>query len=143
MGEALLNGDGAEGGREAPGYAADPHRFRILLLFSSIAFLWAGSWLAFAPIADLAEARFEVGPGAVNLFATLYLWLYVPSSLLGMFCTDVFGAHVTLAVSATVNALVCFVRWLALSSLVSLSPHGQYTVNLVAQARGQAARRGK
>jgi hypothetical protein len=123
-------------------YAADPHRFRILLLFSSIAFLWAGSWLAFAPIADLAEARFQVGPGAVNLFATLYLWLYVPSSLLGMFCTDVFGAHVTLAFSATVNTLVCFVRWLALSSLVSLSPKEQYTVNLVAQARTQGGEAG-
>jgi hypothetical protein len=120
-------------------YTAHPDRFLTLSLFSAIAFLWAGSWLAVAPIADLAEERFEVGPGAINLFATLYLWLYLPSSLLGVLTTDTYSSNVTISVSATVNAAVCFVRWLALSNLVTLSPHGQYAVNLFAQARGRLA----
>lgn len=113
-------------------YPADPQRFRILFLFSSIAFLWAGSWLAFAPIADVVGERFDVGPGAVNLFATIYAVFYIPSSLLGIVITETYGLHITLSVSGTVNALVCLIRWAVLAT-DALPPHVQYGVNMAVQ----------
>jgi hypothetical protein len=116
-------------------YPADPQRFHILFLFSSIAFLWAGSWLAFAPIADVVGERFDVGPGAVNMFATTYAVLYIPSSLLGMVVTETYGLHVTLSASGTVNALSCLIRWAVLAT-DALSPHAQYGVNMAAQVCG-------
>ncbi len=115
-------------------YAASPKRFLALALFSAIAFLWAGTWLAFAPVADLAATRFDVSLSAVNAVAACFLWLYIPGSALCLFITDSYGVRACLLVAASVNTACVAVRWLALAT-PSLSPHTQYAINLLAQAR--------
>ena len=131
VGAAMLDAHG-----EA--FVASPRRFLTLGLFCAIAFLWAGPWICFAPLADVAEARFSVSAAAVNQLATSYLYCYIPGTLLCLYVVDRFGVRVCLAASVSVNTAVVFVRWLALAT-DSLSPHGQYAVNMGAQARRRAA----
>ena len=47
-------------------YQASPDRYVALALFSSVAFLIAGTWLSLAPITDLAALRYDVSAGAVD-----------------------------------------------------------------------------
>jgi hypothetical protein len=130
---AAVDAQAAKDGGGADAFEASPRRFLMLALFTTIAFLWGGTWLAFAPLADLAEARFAVDAGAVNALASSYLWLYAPGSLLSLYVVDSCGVRVCLAVACTVNTAVVAVRWLALETLAA--PHAQYAVNLAAQAR--------
>jgi hypothetical protein len=124
----------------APGeYVVSPQRFQALALFCAIGFLWAGPWLVFAPLSDLAEARFDVGPAAINALASSFLFCYIPSSVLCLYVVDRFGVRVCLAVSITVDTAVVLVRWLALAAH-GLSPHAQYAVNLTAQVCGTTHR---
>lgn len=126
-------------GAHGEAFVASPQRFVTLLLFCLIAFLWAGPWICFAPLADLAEARFDVGAAAVNALASSYLFCYIPGSVLCLYVVDRFGVRVCLAASVSVNTAVVAVRWLALAA-DSLSPHAAYAVNMAAQARTRPSR---
>ena len=124
-------------GAHGEAYVCSPQRFQTLALFCAISLLWAGSWICFAPLADIAEARFEVGPAAINTLASSFLFCYIPSSALCLYIVDRFGVRVSLAASVTVNTGVVFVRWLALAC--GLPPHAAYAVNMTAQVRTSAA----
>ena len=115
-------------------FVASPKRFLTLGLYCAISFLWAGPWICFAPLSDIAEARFDVGAAAINNLAASYLFLYVPGTALCLYVVDRFGVRVCLASSVTVNTAVVFVRWLALAS-PGLSPHAQYAITMAAQVR--------
>jgi len=121
-------------------YVSSPQRFQTLALFCAISLLWAGSWICFAPLADIAEARFEVGPAAINTLASSFLFCYIPSSALCLYLVDRYGVRVSLTLSVTVNTGVVFVRWLALAC--DLPPHAAYAVNMTAQVRTSAAKGG-
>jgi hypothetical protein len=93
--------------------------------------------IVFAPVADLAEQRFQVGPAGINAFGTSFLWTYLPSSLLSLYVTDTYGVHTCLSASATINALALLVRWAALASPL-LSPHQAFAINLGVQIAGSS-----
>lgn len=56
--------------------------------FCAASFGSALGWLSYAPIADIAQRRFDVGPSAVNLLGNLFLILYVPGSALSLWLTE-------------------------------------------------------
>ena len=121
-------------GEPAVAYRLERRRFLQLALYCAISFLWAGTWICLAPIVDVAEERFDVGPGAINAFASCFMWLYIPSSLLCLWTVDRYGVRVCLAASMSVNAAVVVVRWAALAR--DLSPHAAYAVSMLAQLCG-------
>lgn len=110
-------------------FPVERRRFLQLALYCAISFLWAGTWICLAPIADVAEERFQVGPGAINAFASSYMWMYVPGSLLCLWTVDRFGVRVCLAASITVNAAVVVARYAALG----LEPHAAFWCSMLAQ----------
>jgi hypothetical protein len=118
----------------AAAYARSPARFVALALFCCVAFLVAGTWLALAPIADLAAQRFAVGAGAVNQVALCFMYLYVPGSALTLWLVDTRGVRACLVTASAVNTVVIAVRWAALA-LPGVSPHAAYAVTLLAQVR--------
>jgi hypothetical protein len=122
---------------ESPKAAAapSPKRFTVLLIFGCISFLYAGSFICFAPIADLAAKRFDVGVGEVNNYSTVYFVLYLPGTLLQLYLVDSFGVRTCLRIASVLSTCTLAVRYAALVS-PSLTPHGAYSVGLAAQARG-------
>lgn len=46
------------------------------------------AWLALAPIADIAEARFDVGPGFINSIANLFMMVYIPGTAVTLWIVE-------------------------------------------------------
>lgn len=120
-------------GDVVPSFAGEPRRFLALFLFSCNAFLFAGPWLCFAPVSDVAAERFGVGAGAINTLAATYLWLYLPGTLLCLYLVDGYGVRESLLLSSVVNAVAVVGRYLATASTL-LSPGAAYGWNMVFQA---------
>lgn len=57
--------------------------------FCAASFGSALGWLSYAPIANLAEQHFDVGPGWMNFASNLFLVLYIPGSVVSLWATEV------------------------------------------------------
>ena len=122
----------AAGAPAEAGYQASPARFLTLAIFSGIAFLVAATWLALAPIADIAADRFDVSLGAVNQVALSFTYLYVPGTMLTLYLLDTIGVRACLVTASVVNTVVIAVRW-AVLVVPGVSPHAAFGISLLAQ----------
>lgn len=102
-------------------------------IFCAGSFGSALGWLSLAPITDLAEEAFGVGPGGVNLISNTFLLLYIPGSLLSLYCVEAYG----LSRNITIGIVLTFIMTVVKSIGVSLpNPKWAYLVTLLGQAIG-------
>lgn len=69
----------------------EPYRFMVLGIFCVGSFGSALAWLGLVPIADIAGARFDVGPGAINVLANMFMILFIPGSVLSLWIVERYG----------------------------------------------------
>ncbi len=131
----------APSGASSVTYAASPTRFLTLALFSCVAFLIAGTWMALAPISDLAAARYGVSLNAVDQLALIFMYVYVPGTAVTLWLVDTAGVRACLLTASAVNAAAIAARWAALT-LPGVSPHAAYAITVLSQARAHMRRRG-
>jgi MFS family permease len=93
-------------------YSVYPLRFGIATVFSLGNLLNAAMWICFAPVENFTQARFGVGPFAVNMLSLVFMILYLPGSVLSVFLMERYGMRATLIVGAVLNTLCALVRWL-------------------------------
>ena len=87
-------------------YLPERRRFVQLALYCAISCSFAGTWISMAPVANLAEQRFDVGPAAINALASSFMLLYLPSSLLCLWTVERHGIRICLCVAISVNTAV-------------------------------------
>ena len=109
-------------------------RYSLLGVYSVANLLCAGAWNTLAPLLEVTQSRFQVGPGAVGFVAQSLFLTYVPGSILALYVTERCGLRVTLLVGASSQTLMCLLKWVGVA--LCPSPHGAYALLLVGQVVG-------
>ena len=96
----------------AAAFAKAPRRWLVLLAFSLSNALNAYIWISFAPIANLAAARFQVPLQTVDWLSLCFMLLFAPGAALSVVWTERFGMRSLLLCAAAANFASALVRWL-------------------------------
>lgn len=104
-------------------------------IFCCASFGSALGWLSYAPIADIAESHFDVGPGFINLIGNLFLILYVPGSILSLWVTEAHGLSANIVTGIWLSFFMCLIKWIA--TLVP-DPHTGFALTVLGQVVGAA-----
>jgi hypothetical protein len=136
----------------SPHGAPSPARYTTLALFFANSLLFSGSWICFAPVANLAAGacrqtrtgeqtthprvshaeRFGLeNAGSLNGASMAYFAAYLPGTAISMTVLDAHGVRACLLLSSAACTLTVAARYAALT-LPGLSPHAAYGVSSVA-----------
>ncbi|RYY35955.1 MFS transporter, partial [archaeon] len=108
-------------------------RFGVLASFGLSSSMNAYLWIFFAPIADIAQARFDVSALAISALTLVFMGVYLPGSLMGVYVMERYGLRACLLSGAALNAACA---WVLYGGMFIAHPHTSYAVVMVGQLLG-------
>lgn len=117
-------------------FKASSWRFVIITFFGLSNFTNAFLWICFSPIVDATMQRYDVSNMTVNYLSLVFLFLYLPGSILGVAFMERYGLRVSLITGAVLNALCAWIRY---SSSFVADPHAAFGVLMLGQSLGALA----
>ena len=126
-----------EGARASEEFVTYRYRIYILLMFCGLEAVNAMLWVTFAPISDITGNYFGGGkygsPTAVNMLANVFLILFLPGTILGVWLIKSAGFRNALLIGGGVTLLGAFLRYVATLSAGSLDDASLYWLILLGQ----------
>ncbi len=92
-------------------YKVFPYRWLILAVMVPIIISTEIYWLAFAPIASLAENFYSVGSMGITAFSMIYMLMYILFTIPASWVIDKFGAKRSVMIGAIITALFGLIRY--------------------------------
>ena len=92
-------------------YVAYAQRWWLLLLYSLSSGLSAFIWISAAPVQSILSDIFDASAIQVDLISISFFIMYLPASLLGLYCMERWGLKVTLTAGAALNALAVALKY--------------------------------
>ena len=112
-------------------------RFVVLAIFSLANASNAFLWICFSPIFQYATERFQVSNTAVNMLSLVFLFAYLPASIMTVYVVERYGLRTGLVMGTAMNAVCCWIRYVA--TFVPAAGGGSYALLLVGQVIGAIA----
>ena len=134
---ASTENDGEVCGPESPtGPITSPlyrRRFVVAALYALGNALNAFLWICFAPVINVTEQRFDIDSHAANMLSLVFLFFYLPGSILNIYVTERWGLRANLILGASLNFACAWVRY---AGMFIVSPHASFAVVLLGQCLG-------
>ena len=87
-----------------------------LFVLSWLILINSALWICFAPIADLSSRFYSVGHTSINGFSIVFLAMYGPGYIIGLWSIDRYGTRKSIMVGAMVQALGAWIRVMGLKN---------------------------
>lgn len=86
-------------------------RWVVLFVFSFLTLTNAILWITFSPIATKIMSYYDIDSTLVNMLSLVFLFLYIPGSVLSNFIVSHYGVRVNLVLAAFLGAIGSWLRY--------------------------------